>query len=158
MAGNLNGYDVVFDFVSGTNRNDLPKYRIIEELARSQPVEYDFVILKLDRVPDGNRGFFGAKRHTFDLIREPVSVLGHPNGDPLTIAYGVVFDNNSFMGRVAYTANTAPGSSGSPVFTENWDLVAIHHHGEDNVNNHGIPMKSIAANLEIQELSQLLSL
>ena len=60
----------------------------------------------------------------------------------------MVFDNNSFMGRVAYTANTAPGASGSPVFNENWDLVAIHHHGEKNVNNHGVPMKAVLKHLK----------
>jgi V8-like Glu-specific endopeptidase len=155
--GDLSGYDVVFDFIKGTSRAALSKYRLADELSRSGEREYDFAILRLDQVPAGNRGFFRAKPCLFNKIREPVSVLGHPNGDPLSFAYGVVFDNNSFFGRVAYTANTAPGSSGSPVFSENWDLVALHHHGETNVNNHGVPMKSILGHLQQKNLAGLLT-
>jgi V8-like Glu-specific endopeptidase len=155
-AGELNKYDIVFDYRKGISRDALPKYTFKSEIVRSGPREFDFVILQLDRVPDGNRGFFRAKSYLFDKIREPVTVIGHPNGDPLAIANGVVFDNNSFFGRVAYTANTAPGSSGSPVFTENWDLVALHHHGEENVNNHGIPMKSILQYLQGKPMASLL--
>jgi hypothetical protein len=149
-------YDAVFDYVEGTDRAKLPKYTFVKELARSGPREYDYVILQLDKTPAAARGYFCVQPYIFDKIREPVSVLGHPQGNPLTFAYGVVFDANSFMGRVAYTANTSGGSSGSPVFCENWDLVALHHHGEVNVNNHGIPMKSILSDLKGKGLENLL--
>jgi endonuclease G len=155
--GDLTAYDAAFDFVKNVSRAGLPKYKLAQELARSGERDYDFAIYRLDRVPDGQRGFFKARPYQFATLREPVCVLGHANGDPLTFAYGVVLDNNSFMGRVAYTANTAPGSSGSPVFSENWDLVALHHHGEANVNNHGIPMKSILKNLSDRNLTNLLT-
>jgi V8-like Glu-specific endopeptidase len=145
--GGLENFNVVFDFVGNVQRTSLPRYHFVAELARSVPREFDYVVLQLDRVPTDGRGFFRAESYQFDKVREPISVLGHPNGAPLTFTFGVVFDNNSFLGRIAYTANTAPGSSGSPVFLENWNLVALHHHGEENVNNHGIPMKAILDHL-----------
>ena len=143
----LGSFQAQFGFLQGTNRDQLPKYAFAEELARSRPREYDFAIFRLNAVPEGGRGYFKVRDYAFDTIREPISLLGHPNGNPLTFSFGVIFDNNSFLGRVAYTANTAPGSSGSPLFRENWDLVGIHHHGEENVNNHGIPMKDILNDL-----------
>ncbi|WP_254513668.1 trypsin-like peptidase domain-containing protein [Anatilimnocola floriformis] len=149
-------FDVVFDFVEGTNREDLPKYKFVKELARSGPKEFDYVILQLDRTPDKDRGYFKVRNYQFDKLREPVSVLGHPLGNPLSLAFGVVFDVDSFMGRVAYSANTAGGSSGSPVFLENWDLAALHHHGEENINNHGIPMRQILKDLRDKNLPGLI--
>ena len=32
-------------------------------------------------------------------------------------------------GRVQYLTDTLPGSSGSPVFDEQWNVVALHHSG-----------------------------
>ncbi|UCE62172.1 MAG: trypsin-like peptidase domain-containing protein [Phycisphaerales bacterium] len=138
----------VFDFVGKTQRSQLREYKIVAEVARSEPREFDFAAFQLEAVPEGNRKHFRVRSYQFENLREPVGILGYPNGEPLRFAYGVVFDNNSFMGRVAYTANTAPGSSGSPVFNENWDLVAIHHHGEKNVNNHGVPMNAVLKHLK----------
>ncbi len=147
-AAALSDYGAVFDFVGKAQRSQLSEYRIVEELVRSEPREYDYAAFRLEAIPEGERKYFKARSYQFENIREPVGILGHPNGESQRFTYGVVFDNNSFMGRVAYTANTAPGASGSPVFNENWDLVAIHHHGEKNVYNHGVPLKAILAHLK----------
>ena len=117
------------------------------ELARSEPRQFDYAIFRLQSIPAGNRGFCAAGDHKW-VQHESLIVLGYPGGGELVPAFGVLFDSNSFMGRVAYTANTYPGSSGSPVFDGNWDLVAIHHHGEENINNHGIPISAIRADLK----------
>lgn len=151
-------YNGAFDYFKGTNRDALPKYKFTAELARSGPRDFDYVILKLDRPVEAKRGYFRPKKEHKFLMHEPVSVLGHPNGNPLSFAYGVILDANSFMGRVAYTANTAGGSSGSPVFLENWELAAVHHHGEENVNNHGIPLSKIIKDLESKGLAHLIEL
>jgi hypothetical protein len=143
VESNIASADVAFDYVGDTERDQLATYSIKEELIRSQPKDLDFVLFRLKESPEGNRGFFDLTPYEFDKVRDPIHILGHPNGKSMRFSYGVVFDNNSYIKRLAYTANTEPGSSGSPVFLENWDLAAIHHHGEPNVNNHGIPMKWI---------------
>ena len=52
--------------------------------------------------------------------------------------------------RIRHRTNTDPGSSGSPCFDKNWDLVALHHIGDPNFDpahkpewNEAIPVKAI---------------
>ena len=49
--------------------------------------------------------------------------------------------------RIRYRTNTDPGSSGSPVFTMDWDIVALHHYGDPNwrnaLFNQGVPIELI---------------
>ena len=51
--------------------------------------------------------------------------------------------------RLRYRNNTEPGSSGSPVFNFDWQLVALHHAGAAGVEpvayNQGIPIAPIKA-------------
>ena len=70
------------------------------------------------------------------LDREYVSIIQHPGGQPKQIAIrasqivklkpaeapGVNFDH-----FIHYTTDTEPGSSGAPVFNDQWQIVALHH-------------------------------
>lgn len=66
------------------------------------------------------------------LPRAPLLIAQHPDGKPLKLSV----DTDSVIGvnpnrtRVRYTNNTEPGSSGSPVFDLDWNLVALHHLGD----------------------------
>jgi S1-C subfamily serine protease len=103
-------------------------------LADSPVKELDFALVRLaqraadDAVPGGVRG-------TIDLTRKmpaagsPLIILQHPDAKPLKMAIGSVVDPNAAPNRVSYTANTEPGSSGSPCFNTGLDLVALHHWG-----------------------------
>jgi hypothetical protein len=59
-----------------------------------------------------------------------VNIIQHPRGQPqkvvVTLNY-VVKDMSET--RVHYLADTDHGSSGSPVFNKNWEVVALHHSG-----------------------------
>jgi V8-like Glu-specific endopeptidase len=58
-----------------------------------------------------------------------VYIIGHPNGGPLSIS---MQDNRVIEvkdPKIQYRAPTEPGSSGSPVFNQKWQLVALHHAG-----------------------------
>jgi V8-like Glu-specific endopeptidase len=61
--------------------------------------------------------------------QDRVYVIGHPKGGGLSFS----FDNNVVVAakepKLHYRAPTEPGSSGSPVFNDDWELVAIHHFG-----------------------------
>ncbi|MGM0889806.1 MAG: trypsin-like serine peptidase [Bacillota bacterium] len=53
---------------------------------------------------------------------------------------------------ILYTADTEPGSSGSPVFNDKWELIALHHSGGENnngewLNNEGVLISSIVNDL-----------
>jgi hypothetical protein len=87
---------------------------------------------------------------------EPILSLQHPQVQPMKFAAGFVTDLNRQTHRIAYTMNTKGGSSGSPCFDLDWDLIAIHHEG-DGFSNHGIPMVSIVELLKTNGKFNLLS-
>ncbi|NEQ39558.1 MAG: trypsin-like peptidase domain-containing protein [Okeania sp. SIO3I5] len=61
--------------------------------------------------------------------RMGINILQHPEGDSMKIAIssnGVreVYEN---IGLIQYVSRTSGGSSGSPCFNEDWEVVALHH-------------------------------
>ena len=63
------------------------------------------------------------------IVGEFVNIVQHPNGEPKQIA---VRENQvvDLLERfLHYQADTAQGSSGAPVFNDQWEVVALHHSG-----------------------------
>lgn len=58
-----------------------------------------------------------------------VNIVQHPAGQHKQIS--LLFNLVAYVGnnRVQYLTDTEPGSSGSPVFDEGWNVVALHHSG-----------------------------
>lgn len=82
---------------------------------------------------------------------ERVNVIQHPRGRRKEIA---IHDNKviRILDRVVrYRTDTEPGSSGSPVFNNEWDLVALHHAGvsedDGSATNEGIRISAIVSHL-----------
>lgn len=71
---------------------------------------------------------------------EPINIIQHPKGDRKQV---VVRENrliDSLDGAdifYHYEADTEPGSSGSPVFNDQWEVVAVHHSGVPKRNSNG---------------------
>lgn len=63
------------------------------------------------------------------LVGETVNIIQHPNGEPKQLA----IRNNQVVDELElflhYQTDTSPGSSGSPVFNDQWEVVALHHSG-----------------------------
>lgn len=85
---------------------------------------------------------------------EHVSIIQHPNGGPKQIVLTANQVVSTWEHRLHYTTDTMPGSSGSPVFNDSWEVIAIHHAGGDlQVNaqgdtrfiNEGVLMSAIKA-------------
>lgn len=76
-------------------------------------------------------------------IHEFVSIIQHPDGDYKQLAIrenGVKAFRDSEDGQpyyIIYETDTAPGSSGSPVLNDQWELVALHHSGVPATNASG---------------------
>ena len=97
--------------------------------------DLDFTLVAVAPRPDGLRP--GAVHGWHKLIAvqgkivigEPVNIVGHPNGRPKEVA---VRDNsllNQLPQFLHYRTDTEPGNSGSPVFNDQWEVVALHHAG-----------------------------
>ncbi|MCJ7738217.1 MAG: endonuclease [Anaerolineae bacterium] len=63
------------------------------------------------------------------ITGECLNIVQHPNGEPKQLALrenNLVDVLDDFF---HYRTDTAPGSSGSPVFNDQWEVVALHHSG-----------------------------
>jgi V8-like Glu-specific endopeptidase len=66
---------------------------------------------------------------------EHVVIVQHPGGAPKQIALTANQVIQAWEHRLFYTTDTMPGSSGSPVFNQNWEVIALHHAGGDQQMN-----------------------
>ncbi len=85
------------------------------------------------------------------LEGEYVSIIQHPNGGPKAVTIRENKVSCIFDDFIHYLTDTEPGSSGSPVFNDQWIVVALHHSGVPNPNkknawiaNEGIRISSIS--------------
>ena len=97
------------------------------------------------------------------LIRanERVNIIQHPRGDSLKVVLTLNYVTADMQPeRVWYRADTDHGSSGSPVFNDKWEVVALHHSyrpapgadGKTAIDNEGIPMRAILEDLRARNL------
>jgi len=91
----------------------------------------DVTVVKLESWPEG-----GLALRTNDSLpilsrRTKVFVVGHPSGDALQLSLhdSELLDICDHDRLLHYRTPTEPGSSGSPVFNTNWEVVALHHAG-----------------------------
>ncbi|MCP6759732.1 MAG: caspase family protein [Fischerella sp. CENA71] len=61
-------------------------------------------------------------------VNEELAIIQHPHAElkKISMLCNVVYTDNNV---IQYTRSTSPGSSGSPVFNVNFEVVAIHHSG-----------------------------
>jgi hypothetical protein len=114
------------------------------------------------------RGWIKVPNVSYDFVAHtPLFIMQHPRGLPLKLALDMdaIIGLNQNDTRVTYKTNTEAGSSGSPCFNSNWDLVAIHHSGDPDFDpahkpeyNEGIPVHTILALLEQRGLKRQLGL
>jgi V8-like Glu-specific endopeptidase len=62
-------------------------------------------------------------------VGDHVSIIQHPQGGAKKISVTRNEVVNLFDHRLHYITDTLPGSSGSPVFNDRWEVLAIHHAG-----------------------------
>lgn len=113
--------------------------------------ELDYALLRLSE-PLAERGFVQLPQITADFknnYREngPLFIVQHPEGEPIKLALDTqsIIRLNDNETRVHYKTYTLGGSSGSPCFNANWELIALHHYGEEYVKNGGIPVTALVA-------------
>ncbi|MFC9679548.1 trypsin-like serine peptidase [Streptomyces sp. NPDC056948] len=103
----------------------------------------DFALVAVTPAPDGRPPgeIFGWNRLSVQLgklvLGEKVNIIGHPDGRLKEI----VLRDNAVLVRlddfVHYRTDTRPGNSGSPVFNDQWEVVALHHSGVPKKDDQG---------------------
>lgn len=58
-----------------------------------------------------------------------VNIIQHPGGLPKQISFQNNFVEYSDPQKIQYVTATLAGSSGAPVFDDDWNVVAVHHAG-----------------------------
>lgn len=123
----------------------------------------DFALVAV-RAADGDLAEFGfnplVEAEGKAVVGEFVTIVQHPRGERKQVSLRenrIVDLPDAFM---HYEADTEPGSSGSPVFNDQWEVVALHHasvHAPDQTElggflNEGIRISRILQFLTAQEL------
>jgi V8-like Glu-specific endopeptidase len=165
-----------FDYkksADGTTLNQGAEYRLAQDWLIDQSIrstqnklyqldELDYAILRVNGKPGNekignNAEISAAKRGWIKLPTDPYEfqpdtplfIVQHPKAEPLKLALDtnaiIEVDQNRTM--VTYRTNTEGGSSGSPCFSADWVLVALHHSGDPDwwlpTYNAGTPFSAI---------------
>lgn len=128
--------------------------------------ELDYAILRIDGEPGNQRvgeadspkrGWIELPTTDYDFVSNtPLFIVQHPQGTPLKLAFDTesIIKLNSNQTVVQYRTNTESGSSGSPCFNIDWQLVALHHSGDPLYEsdqpqfNAGTPLSAIISRLQ----------
>ena len=145
--------------------------RIAEVLAGSPPEEYCYTLALLDRWPGPVPPLQLAPGipEPSETVPMHVYVIGYPQGGGLKVS---LRDNrlvrvgepaapiSAKIPTLYYRAPTEPGSAGSPVFNEHWEILAMHVGGGESKEtpeyvdfpefNFGLDMNSILENARPQ--------
>jgi V8-like Glu-specific endopeptidase len=90
----------------------------------------DTTVLELDGYPDGVEPIPVARGLPENVTNARAYVIGHPRGleqPQFSLQDNSMLDQDDT--RLHYRSPTEPGSSGSPVFDSQWDLIGLHHAG-----------------------------
>jgi V8-like Glu-specific endopeptidase len=71
------------------------------------------------------------------ILGEYVNIIQHPNGEHKQLALRENQLIDLLENFLHYRTDTAPGSSGSPVFNDQWEVVGIHHSGVPKTDAQG---------------------
>jgi tetratricopeptide (TPR) repeat protein len=115
-------------------------FKVDRVLEHSKPDALDFSVLKLNRPVPVTKSYPLAPTLPTKGSRSRVFVIGHPGGGALSYS----LNDNELLDyddvRLHYRAPTEGGSSGSPVFNQDWKLIGLHHVGKDDMPRlHGQP-------------------
>lgn len=133
-AGTAGRSGVEFDYQDGLDGRPLPLQGFALDPDRFffADQELDFALVAV-KAPPGELARFGfnplVATEGKAIVGDFVTIVQHPGGEKKQVALRenrIVDVLESFL---HYQTDTEPGSSGSPVFNDQWEIVALHHAG-----------------------------
>lgn len=130
----INKTKVIFDYELNIDGNTLPsKSFSIDENGPwycSEVKDYDTTVFKLidEKNELENYGYIELKEIEISK-NDFVNIIQHPGGGlkQISLYHNIVTNTNDRV--VQYLTDTLKGSSGSPVFNSDWEVIALHHSG-----------------------------
>ena len=145
-------YEVDLDL----NERPMKSFRLTPERFFITDQKLDFTLVAIEEVSaDGTKvsdfGFLPLISQTGKgLVGECVSIIQHPSGAPKAVAIRENQIMDVFDDYIHYSTDTMPGSSGSPVYNDEWIVISLHHAGVPDpknrtefIANEGIRISSI---------------
>ncbi len=127
---------IIFDYeedLFGNMRKTSEFFLETEGAKFSNLLEYDYAYIKVKDNPDNPLSQWGhleLDTFTDPQLGSPVSIIQHPLGQSKQIAV----TSNKIIAKdgckLFYQTDTERGSSGSPVFNQDWKVIALHHAGK----------------------------
>lgn len=128
-------------------------------IVRSQESDLDYALLPVKGSPgaevigERERGWLTPERQQLSAGM-PLFIIQHPRGRYVKMAVGQIVQVSAQS--LWHSTNTEPGSSGSPCFSNDLRLVAIHqgHDVDGNRHNCAIPFSAILEREEVRAALQ----
>jgi V8-like Glu-specific endopeptidase len=141
VEGAVRPADALVTFELDRSATEMPVYYKVKELLFTsepgplgEPNEtydrLDVTLLRLEHL-EGQGSLKSANALPVIEERSKAFVIGHPKGSALQVSLfdSKLLDVDDAQRLIHYRTPTDPGSSGSPVFSEAWEVIAIHHGG-----------------------------
>ena len=156
-TGSFAEFDYEAD-VDGVSKAGVPYDLAPDELFATDPA-LDYTLVAVKEGSDGRRPgtTYGRLRLIAQqgkiVIGEPVNIVGHPDKRPKEVAVRANELLNQLPQFLHYRTDTEPGNSGSPVFNDQWEVVALHHAGVPDpdgagwIANEGVRVSAILRHL-----------
>lgn len=143
------------------NKREMQEFNFAPDVFFMTNVDLDFTLVAVNEKSISGTGIsdFGylplIKQTGKVLLGEYVSIIQHPKGGYKSIVLRENKITDIFENFIHYTADTCPGSSGSVVCNDSWDVIALHHSGVPDpehpgqyIANEGIRISSILKYIE----------
>lgn len=144
-----------FDFFEreGGGTGPVKRFRLQPERLFATDESLDFTVVAVEETNNvgdavADRGFhplIGPSGKA--VVGERVSIIQHPGGAPQQVAIHENLIVDVLDDFLHYATDTQGGSSGSGVFNDDWELVALHHAAVGNANE-GIRISRIVERLK----------
>lgn len=132
--GQIGNAKIIFDYELDVDGNSIASksFKISKDgpWYYSPDSEYDVCVFKLDAKEDDLKRYGYLDLKEIEVAKNDfVNIIQHPGGNmkQISLYHNIVTNVNDRV--VQYLTDTLKGSSGSPVFNSDWQVVALHHSG-----------------------------
>jgi V8-like Glu-specific endopeptidase len=136
-AGDAGSHIVQFNYSApGSGANITPlefRFQPQRLFLHSPPEQLDFALIAVEPVNEAGAELVGfgwnslTPRADDTDVGDRVNIVHHPGGSPKRVSLRQNFIAARTNDFLHYMTDTEPGSSGSPVFDDEWQVVALHH-------------------------------